>query len=135
MIIDYKYPNLEQEFKFRIDNRLQFIIYAVAGFVWDNFGVHITLTELLRDEKTQRRLYPDREYIISVHEVGRGADIRTRDFTKEEIDKIVEFVNYNVYYGKEDKEVAIYHDVKGLHLHIQIGYYDKVRLLSKPINI
>lgn len=135
MIIDYKYPHLEDEFEHRIDNRLQFIIFAIAGYVWHKFGIHITLTELMRDKKTQMKLYPDIEYVMSVHEQGRGADIRTRDFLKEEITQIVDFINNNVFYGKVSKKVATYHDVKGLHIHLQVGYSDKVRLLNQPVNI
>ncbi len=132
--MEWKYAWLEQEFD-KLDNRIRFIAYALEGYVRCEFKKELMATEILRDEETQREYYPDDPDKVSVHQFWRGIDFRSHDFTEDEINKIVEFLNSNVYYGKDGVVVCIYHDVKGIHLHVQVGHEDKVRLKKIPTNI
>jgi hypothetical protein len=122
-LINFKNQRQVDEWKDkRLDGRLRVIIYALAGFVFDNFQKFLVITEIYRTEEERRLIYAnDVEMIekVGVHEVWRGIDLRALDFTKEEINLMVEFLNSHFEYtGK--CETALAHDVVGFHLHVQV---------------
>lgn len=128
-MIKFKYPFLEKEFEHEISPRLRSLLYAVSGFVKHNFHKDIDITELMRDQDMQDRYYKnDPKYKVnpwkSVHQFGRGADIRSSGWTTEQIKQIDEFVDKYFDYG--EKQSSIYHDVgHGAHLHFQVQEGDQ----------
>lgn len=113
----------EWETSSELSSRLKMLIEMIALFVWLKFGKHITITQILRTAEEQAEYYKNdpayqKEPFHSVHEFGRGVDIRSRDFTESEIKQIVDFANL-IEYGS-GKKTAIYHTIGlGLHLHFQ----------------
>ena len=93
-----------------LDSRIQFIIYALAGFILNEFGKHMVITSIHREEDT------------GIHHYWRAIDIRSFIYKEEEIASILRFLNDNVVYGKGRYITAIYHDVgRGPHIHIQVS--------------
>jgi hypothetical protein len=122
-LINFKNNRQADEWKdARLDGRLRVIIYALAGFVFDNFQKFLVITEVYRTEEERRAIYANDAVMrekVGVHEVWRGIDVRALDFTKEEIDAMVDFLNSHFEYtGKCDTVLA--HDIVGFHLHIQV---------------
>lgn len=55
-----------------------------------------------------------------VHGVGRGIDLRSRDFFPNDLNDINEIINRNWTYGK-GKPTCLIHDVgQGMHIHLQV---------------
>lgn len=125
---------LKKEFNL-LDNRLRFILFAIDGYVVKSFDKDIVITQLFRTDEEQKEIYKDGRK--SLHQFYLAADIRSSMFSQEEIGNIYSYLEENVYYGEEDKEVVIYHIVgKGsFHFHLQISYKDTVKLIKKKINI
>ena len=90
------------------------------------FDKSIIITDLVRNQDEQDHIYRNNEkYKVkpwkSTHQFGRAADIRSRIYSKEEIEKLVTFAN-NVTYDptRPDKKTCLCHDVgSGIHLHLQ----------------
>ncbi len=108
-MLDFKSQRLREEFE-AVDTRLQVILYAVAGFVKHRFDKDLIVTSLLRDD------------LESVHGYRRGADVRTSNFSEEERDEIVEFVNSAFHYDSTGKETLFdERDRPGApHFHLQV---------------
>jgi len=137
-IIQFKENNLKEEFE-KIDKRLQFIIYALAGFIYSNFGKSIVLTELFRTQEQQDKYYSNNPaYLLnpwkSVHQYGRGADISAKYLTPEELTSISKFINSIVKYSSfNEKDTLITHDIGfGNHIHIQTDPSSMTILVLKP---
>lgn len=145
---------LWREFREEIDKRLQTIIYAVAGFLASEHRVELTITQLIRTEAEQDIIYlnhPDpavraeyqRRPWLSVHQVGRGADIRVRwskrffnttALSREEQDKIASsidaFLDSRFDYDFGRLETSVRHDIgRGDHIHIQVDGNQVTRML------
>lgn len=124
----FKSDNEKEEFP-KIAPHLRAILWELAWFCKRNFDQQICVTELLRTQSEQDAIYANNQkYQIkpwkSVHQFGRGADIRTYNcFSLEEIQKILQFLNSNWVYDPQRPHLktAIHHDVgSGAHIHIQV---------------
>ena len=111
----------------KVSKKLKDIIKMGEEYSSIEFGQELTITDLIRTQEEQDRIYGDSEnYQInpwpSVHQFGRGADLRVRDFTKEQIDKLTTFFNLITYdSNRSNKKTCLVHNVgQGLHFHIQI---------------
>lgn len=129
-IIEFKYHNLQTEFLSPLlDSRLQTIVYALAGFVYFNFGKSLELTEIFRTPEMQDNYYKDNpKYQAdpwqSVHEFWRGVDISLRYFTSDEIWAIAEFLKGFIYSSGTDFATGLMHQISeelGFHLHLQVN--------------
>jgi hypothetical protein len=113
-----------------IDARLQAILYFVEGYTRQNFDKEITLTHLIRTKEEQDRIYgANPRYVAnpwtSVHQVNRGADIRSHSFTTDEINMIVNIVN-SLFVYNNNLQTCIYHDVgAGAHIHFQVPHKER----------
>lgn len=115
----------------RVDWRIRVILSFLDLFCKQKYGREITVTELIRLRPQQIMIYqdtpkykgkPHTEIPHSVHEYGRGADVRTHGFTKEQINEMLELLN-KLPYGDSTHDTAIYHDIgTGEHIHIQVRY-------------
>ena len=133
-IIEWKVPILQTEFG-KLDNRLQIILYTLAGYTYYNFGKGIILTELLRTQEEQDKIYSESEEYKqrpwkSVHQFGRGADVSIKYFTAEEIENIVRFLNDNFLYVGAVHTALVHNVGYGMHLHIQTDNEDKTCILG-----
>ena len=125
-MIKFKTKRIEKEFYYNtsIKDRLKDIIYMLALYTELEFRKDITLTELHRTQEEQDSYYKDNDRYRekpwkSVHQYGRGADIRTKNFEQEEIMKMVDFLNHVHYSTKHN--TALFHDIGiGEHIHIQV---------------
>jgi len=117
-------PDLPGEFA-RIDNRLQALLIYTSGLVDYLYSQHVVVTMLLRSQAEQDRIYgADPAYQArpwkSVHQVGRGVDIRSYTYTRSQIDNIVAEINSSYLYSAQHP-TALYHDVgQGAHIHLQV---------------
>jgi hypothetical protein len=122
----FKTPRQEEEFK-AIKPKLRDIIYSAASYMLDKYKYEITITECLRTQAEQDDIYKnDPKYKVtpwrSVHQDGRGIDLRTNDMSKEMIADLTNFLNKIPYDPKRpEKKTCLVHDVgKGLHFHTQV---------------
>jgi len=97
-----------------INPRLRAIVLDLAFWVWREYGKELVITSLIRDQAG------------SVHKYGRGADVRSYNFTSIQIETICNHVNDNFLYypnlPKSSRKTALYHDVgQGAHIHLQVS--------------
>ena len=128
-MIYYKTKRIEDEFKG--DNTIKYelkqVIYMLSLYCELEFGKDVVITELYRTQSEQDFYYKDRDTYQrkpwkSVHQFGRGADIRSRNFTENQITKIIAFLNLKTYKSGSKYQTAIYHNIgMGSHIHIQTG--------------
>ena len=123
-MILYKTDRIKKEFTSgEISSNLISILYMLSTYCNMEFRKSIIITDLLRSEKEQYHIYKNNKRFIkkpwmSVHQFGRGADVRSSCFDKNEIKKIKDFLNCITYDDKH--KTAIYHSVGfGKHFHIQ----------------
>lgn len=124
-MIKFKDDRVKTEWMFssELSTRVKLITEILSGFCQLNFAKDITITHILRTQTEQDEFYAkDANYKKdpwkSVHQFGRGVDIRSRDFNQTEIKRIVDFMN-GIDYSK-DKKTCTYHDVgQGVHIHLQ----------------
>ena len=110
----------------KVNSRLKNIILLGVEYAQIELKKELTITDLIRTQAEQDEIYKDNErYKIkpwpSVHQYGRGVDLRTRDFTQNEIDKLEAFFNTFTYdANRPNKKTCLVHDVgKGKHFHVQ----------------
>ena len=124
----FKNEELKAEFE-RLNPRLQHVIYWLAGWASLNTKTRwVLITELLRTKEQQNENYKDNpEYQEkpwnSVHEYGRGADIRSHEFVNrgDDVEKIVAAINREFDYGDGVHQTALYHNSgQGKHIHLQV---------------
>lgn len=121
-MIKFKTKRIAKEFNDpKMSSDLLSLVYILNEFCQLELKKDITLTDLYRTQEEQDAIYKDIPNYNkkSVHQYWRGVDIRSRDFTIEEIEKIAQFMNLITYDVKH--KTCIYHKVKGnvYHLHIQ----------------
>ena len=123
----FKERFLELEFNGqRINRKLRFMVNAIDNFCQYHFDNEITITHIIRNQEQQDSFYANdpvyqRKSWKSVHQYGRGVDLRSYDFTDDEIAKLCEFVNQVFPYGDGIHKACICHNVgRGKHIHVQI---------------
>jgi len=80
----------------QLDNRLRFIILALAGFTFEEFGKPIKITSIFRTQETQDAIYGGNEKYKkspwkSLHQFWQAADISVYYFLAEEQKGILNF--------------------------------------------
>ena len=115
---------VELEWHGELNVRLRTVLLYLDWFLKTQHHVDMVLTGLLRTREEQLALYPGKvNPPTSVHEVGRGADVRTRDWPVG-LAKLVETHLNKVfrYSVNTHHETALWHDVgAGEHLHVQVS--------------
>ena len=101
-----------------VNSGLKDIIKDLSEYTSSNFNKPITITHIGRTDKEQEEIYPG-ENKTSPHQLNHAVDIRSWEFSGEEIEKIVNYLNAkhnpNNYYT-----TALYHDMGyGIHIHVQ----------------
>jgi len=119
-IIQFKEHILSSQFdSLLLDSRLKFIIYALAGFIANEFGKPLVITSIFRPGDK------------GVHGYWRGIDIRTYYYLAEEITEILEFINKTLPYGYGAYKTALYHNTgQGDHIHIQVSRNDHTKIIK-----
>lgn len=102
------------------------LILDVCQYVKSDICKDVVITMINRTQEEQDELYKDSEKykakkFYSPHQFGHAADLRSSIYSKEEIDKIVKYVNDKYNATNFYKPSALYHEVgnNGLHFHIQ----------------
>jgi hypothetical protein len=136
-LIDFKTDRIREEWDSRkIDSKLRKVISVAAYYSYELLGKKLFITQLNRTPKEQDNIYlnhPNEDiaerYRLtpwpSVHEFGRGCDIRTYShYTPKQVDQLMVFLN-SIPYNKKHN-TATYHNVtkykSGYHIHIQVPY-------------
>lgn len=133
-IIKYKNDSerlrIEHEALEKANNDLYFLLDDLSRFLWAEFEQELVITMINRTQDEQDeiyagtvrsdgRSYDDRPW-TSPHQYNHAADIRSRDFTEEQIQQIEDYLNakYNQhnYYRWTAKNHTVGH---GWHFHIQ----------------
>ena len=124
----FKTPRIEAEYHdpAAIHPRIRQLVLFAEDWLYER-GIVLAVTELLRTRAEQVALYaqsgnPDPP--TSVHELGRGADIRTLDWPRNLIPGFVEMINNHFPYDPDRplKQTCIFHDIgAGEHIHLQVA--------------
>lgn len=115
---------LEQQFK-QVDRRIRVLLSFVDLFTVQKYGKEIIVTDLIRTQSQQDTIYKDnhdyqKKPWSSVHQYGRGADIRTSNLEYPQKMELVELLN-KLPYGDGKHKTALFHDIgTGEHIHIQV---------------
>ena len=123
----FKSDKIEADFSSsNVSWKLKEMIRAGDKYAQIEFGKELVITDLLRTQESQDRIYKDNpNYHVkpwkSVHQYGRGCDIRTRNLDPKEIEKLTNFFNLFQYdKNRPDKKSCLVHDVgSGHHFHVQ----------------
>ena len=103
--------------------KLMDLLIDVGDFTMAMYNKPIVITSLYRDPAEQAALYAkaEKKVVNSPHSFWLAADLRSSTFSKEEIDRICEYVNGR-YKNANGKTVAFCHTVPGQapHFHIQL---------------
>lgn len=116
----FKVYTLEDEFT-RIDEQLRHILLWCDIYSNQYFSKDVTVTCLFRTIDDQRKLYPDKNPPpYSSHLDGRGADLRSHSYSKDQIDQFVKAIN-DTFPRTDGKPTAMCHTIPGNvpHFHIQ----------------
>jgi hypothetical protein len=124
----FKTQRIEDEwYSDQISEKLKSIMAILDQFTNMEFGKDIMLTDLMRTKAEQDEIYKDNPRYKerswnSVHQYGRGADIRSRDFTQDQLNTIKNFLNCFKYdKNRPNKNTCTIHDVgSGMHVHTQV---------------
>lgn len=121
----YKYYWLKEQLN-KVDNRIKIILLFLEFFVKSRYGRDLLITDLIRTQIQQDYIYRDnlrykRRPWFSVHQYGRGADIRCFDWEPAEVDEVLDLLN-SIPYGKGKYQTAVHHRIEGggIHIHIQV---------------
>lgn len=115
MKVYFKYKKLQNEWKKLLfkNPKLVYIVLLLCKIT----GGQLTITNIFRTNKQQRKLYPGQPFLRSVHEYWRGVDVRIR----KDSNKGVDFINAAIPYGKPGLKTALIHDIgHGNHVHLQV---------------
>lgn len=106
----FKLESMRNEF-WMLHPRLRKILCDLDDFCINEFCIEITITSLIRKDNAK-----------SVHCYGRGSDVRSWDFSKEQIDAILEYINRLYPYGDGVHKTIMYHQVgdDSFHFHLQV---------------
>ena len=109
----------------KINENLKTILFFLDFAVKQKFDYEITITDLIRTQPEQDFIYKDiAEYNKkpwhSVHQYGRGADIRINDMPQECLRFIISLLK-SIPYGDGIHKTILVHDIgNGNHIHIQV---------------
>ena len=107
-MIKFKEPKNRLQF-FSLHPKLMKIISDVAWYAKEHFNIDITITSMIRPGD------------LGVHGDNRGCDIRSWDFTKEQIGEIKYKFNTDYPYGDGKHPTCLVHDTgQGIHFHFQV---------------
>jgi len=105
---------------------LRKIMIDMAHFIKKEFKKDMTVVMFYRTQKEQDYIYRNskrykRRKFISPHQIWHAADIRSFTFKRNEIDKIVDYVNKKYDSSNHYTKTAMYHKVYNgvMHFHIQ----------------
>ena len=140
----FKYDHLQDEISI-ISPHLRAMLFEADYFSKKQFDKEIIITELLRTQAMQNAYYTSKInegfYVIinnmkyysldkksptlSVHQVGRGADLRSTIYTEDEIELLCSHIRTYFPYNAKHKS-CLYHNVgKGFHFHLQTTIQNK----------
>lgn len=127
-MIRFKQPVLNDELKtLWVKNQVLFeIVNEISAFAEIIIGQDTTITSIFRPKDK------------GVHGLWRGVDIRTHNFSEEEIEIILTYINSRWVYDAKRRNFAvlIYHDVgQGDHFHIQTHASTTKRLFTDSIDL
>lgn len=107
----------------KVDERIRIILNFLDFYMQSRHELEIMVTELIRTQAEQNKIYGINYKKKSVHQYGRGADIRCFDWPQNAIDDALFLLNL-IPYGKGNYKTAIYHEIgnNGVHIHIQVKY-------------
>ena len=102
---------------------LKLKVLAAAHWHFMQTGVATVVTSLLRTEEEQRNFYPTQPQKRSVHQYGRGADLRTAHISMRAGEWAAWINQAYPYIGTPGKRTALVHEINGhgQHLHLQVG--------------
>ena len=127
MSVEYKTPRLRDEFiELHDKNRDLFnLIDALSVWVKSTFDKDITVTSIFRTEAENGALYAntpvDQRPKGKPHCFWKAVDLRSYDFEKDELDKIVSWINTN-YKNPNGRVTSFVHEVAGNTYHFHIQY-------------
>lgn len=127
-IIEFKEHKLRLQFESpMLDSRLVTIIYALAGYSCYKYHKSLMITELIRTQEEQDAIYGNnpayqQQKWQSVHQYGRGVDLRIFYFKDDELADMLKWLSNTFTYATPNKFTALLHDVgQGKHLHVQVA--------------
>ena len=131
--IDFKEDRQRKEWEsgdvsIHLVKRIKFLCEYI-NIAYPDYG-SLTMTDIIRTSDEQDRIYLTSPTLkemykkkpwLSVHQFGRGIDIRTTDMEKNMVNRILIVLNSIPYDVKRpSKKTAIFHNVgSGEHIHIQ----------------
>ena len=124
-MILFKTPRQEKEFRELTTKnvRLYTVVRCLENFAELEFGKSLTVTDVLRTQAEHDAIYKNvtNPPQTSVHCFYEGIDLRSRDFTRKEIDRMVAFLN--CFSFRNGKQTALYHEIPphGAHFHLQVS--------------
>lgn len=100
------------------NGRLLNLLVQLDLFTELEFGKEIVITSVQRTKEENKAANASSE----IHCYWGAADVRSSDFNKDQIDKILAFCNLFRYTGTAGHKVAMLHTVSGgaEHIHIQM---------------
>jgi len=91
----------------------------------DLYNKNICVTDLFRSEDEHREICRKKgvDFYLSVHMFGRGADIRSWQYSKEEAEYLRDMINLNWIHGYDGYQVCILHKLGNgaYHFHLQVS--------------
>jgi len=100
----------------RLDPRLQALLLWFDRHSALHYGHDITVTSLIRPRTTDS----------GVHEAGRGADVRSHDFSGVELAQLTAFINKSFPYPRGLKTMIVHDTGKGVHIHLQVPWEGEI---------
>lgn len=130
--MQFKTVWIKEQFESKeLDPDLKILLLYADLYTRKNFNKECVITEILRTRQEQVNLYKNKPKYIgkledeiphSVHEYGRGGDLRTSHLEYFQKIELLEALN-SIPYGKGRFQTAIYHDIgTGEHIHVQVKY-------------
>ena len=154
--VEFKTVEIENEIDIILP-RTRSMLFEFAYFSYSHFGKIAIVTGLMRTMEQQQRIYKQKikqgyfvkqngkklystngkTPTISVHQVGRGIDIRSTIYTYDEKEKILYYFNDYFPYGKKLYSILLHNVGDGEHFHIQTAFREEDSLFdySKYIKI
>lgn len=123
-IITFKTDKQQNEWHNKnLDNRLKFLVEALALISWGFFEKRLVITEIFRTQEENDKIYREPGH-ISVHQLWRGIDIRTKDYTSKQVQTLVDIANQIVYdENRPHMQTAVYGDERHQdHIHLQVKF-------------
>lgn len=105
-----------------MSNRLRAILYMIAAVVYARWNYCLMVTDCLRSDAEDQSFGG-----VGIHPTGRAVDFNFCDTVGERIhhpertEQLKELVNGLIPYGYGHYKTLIYHDVAGLHFHLQVS--------------